>query len=123
MDPTLSHVHVALNRQMNVQCAGQKRERAKHKSHDETDQIEEFPIHKISSAFTPPFALLPVSGLNTCKSRSANPGVSRIAPSNTRHLRESACFANSSRACFTCGSRRKRSAPAISPRSRSYSKV
>src|ERR1051326_7401767 len=99
-------MHMAFNRQMNVQCARQERKRAEDKSHNETDQIEELPIHKTSSAFAMPLPFVLVSGFSTCKSRSANPGVSRIAPSNTRHPRESACFASSRSACFICGSRR-----------------
>src|SRR5581483_9652776 len=123
MEPALANINVPFHLQVDVQGSGQKRKRAEYKSHYETDQIEEFPTHKISSVFAAPFVLVPVSGLRTCRSRSASPGVSKIAPSNTRQPRESACLASNNSACFTWGSRRKRSAPAMSHRSSCSSRL
>src|SRR5437764_12343593 len=117
------------HRQMKVQSSRQERERAEPESHNETDQIEELPVHKISSPRPLPLLLrFPFSppcpfGFSTWSNLSANPGVSKMAPSNTRHPRESACLATSSSARFTWGSRRNRSAPAISHRSRRSSSV
>src|SRR6185437_3018360 len=90
--------------------AGQQRQRAEAESHQKTDEIEVGPSHER--------LLLGLAGVfSTSISRSANPGLSRMVLSSTRHMRESACLAILSRAQWSSGSRLNRSAPLTSQRS------
>src|SRR5215469_9750259 len=120
-------VEMELGRQMQVESAGHKRDQAQSKSQKETHEIKKFPVHETSPLFADllraaPFSFL-LSGLNTCRRRSARLGVSKIAPSSTMHPRELSCRAISSNAALNSGSRRKRSAPLMSQRSRRSSIV
>src|SRR5262245_35559341 len=83
---------------------------AQRKSNDETDEIQIRTIH-IECSF------------KTCKSRSANPGVSRISASRMKHFRESSRRATFNNASHNSGSERNVSAPLISQRSRLCSSV
>src|SRR5690242_5564182 len=120
-------MEVKLGRQMQIKSARHERDQAQGKSQEETNEIKKFPVHETSPLFADllrvaPFSPL-ASGFNTCRRRSASFGVSRIAPSSTMHPRELSWRANSSKAALSSGSRRKRSAPLISHRSRRSSKV
>src|SRR5690349_11115505 len=93
-------------RQVDMQVAKHKRNGTQQKSDDETHQVKVGNGHNAS-----PACALAFSGFSTSVSRSTSSGVSRIALSSTRHLRESSCLASCSNAWQTRGSRRKRSAP------------
>src|SRR5438067_4623507 len=120
-------MEMKLGRQMQVHPSSDKRDQAQSKSQKKTDEIKKFPIHEISPLFAfllraAPFSLL-ASGFNTCSRRSARFGVSKIAPSRTMQPRELSWRAISSSAAPSSGSRRKRSAPLISHRSKRSSNV
>src|SRR6184192_612867 len=86
------------------------REQAKDKSHDKTKEIKIRPCHTglpCSARVTDRAA----SGLRASSSRSASPGVSRIAPSNKKHRRVSLWRAALIRTPLTSGSLAKRSEP------------
>src|SRR6266567_8193583 len=69
-----------------MHSASHKHQQAQEEPHDKTDQIKIRPGHR-----RPPLSLLPLlaCGCNASSSRSASPGVSRIAPSRRMHLRVS----------------------------------
>src|SRR3954468_23821132 len=89
--------------------ARQKCDRTQQKSHQKTDEVDIRPSHCER--------LLSADGCKTCNSRSASPGFSKMAPSSTTHMRESAWRATVSSACARSGSLRKRSAPLINHKS------
>src|SRR5262249_17385156 len=84
-------------RNVKMKCPAQDRDHAERKAHEKTDQIEIGQSHAHPPLASRPFAANWRLGLasssrdldNTWSSRSASPGVSRIAASRMKHRRES----------------------------------
>src|SRR5690242_10315347 len=89
--------------------SGDEHQNAQEESHDKTDQIKISPGHD-----RPPFLLcplVPAGGFNASSNLSASPGVSKIAPSNSKHLRVSFSRAAFKRTALNSGSPANRSDP------------
>src|SRR5205823_11304480 len=96
-------------RHMQMHSAAQKHHQAQEESHHKTDQIKISPSHE-----RPPFLpcpLVPACGFNASSNLSASPGVSKIAPSNSMHLRVSFSLAAFKRTALNSGSLANRSDP------------
>src|SRR5207237_10484668 len=72
-----------------METAHQKREQAKDKSHGKTKEMKIRPCHTGLPCSARDVTDRAASGLSASSSRSASPGVSRIAPSNRKHRRVS----------------------------------
>src|SRR5215467_9147734 len=121
------------DRQMDVDCPGEKRNHAKREAHEKTEEIKIRPGH--SSPLAQPIQAAPnqfrsgtdtekplfpgsrsvlLPGRSTSARRSNNPGVRRISPRSNRGVRESAVSAMASSARCNSGSLENCSAPAKS---------
>src|SRR5438128_4869427 len=94
-----------------METAHQEREQAKDKSHGKTKEIKIRPCHTGLPCSARDVTDRAASGLSASSSRSASPGVSRIAPSNRKHRRVSLWRAALIRTPLTSGSLAKRSEP------------
>src|SRR5271167_312688 len=104
-----------------VKAATQERQDAQGHSYEKAHEIEYGPGHTLAPAnflcLPPRCGDSPRFGFKTSVSRSTNSGASKMAPSSTRHLRESLCLATCSSVWLSSGSRANCSAPLISHKS------
>ncbi len=76
MPVSVSKVEVPVMAMRHVNETAENGKQAQPEANNETDEIQIRPSHIVCS-------------FNTCRSRSANPGVSRISASRMKHFRES----------------------------------
>src|SRR5581483_1466742 len=103
-------------RQAQMRAANQENHHAQEESDHKTDQIKICPGH--SRAPFLPFEGVAACGCSASSSRSASPGVSRIAPSNKKHFRVSFSRASLIKTLLSSSSPAKRSEACKSQTSR-----